>query len=328
MEKKNNYSHLHIDRKMALLNYSSFSSEKDSTLVELTCLLKFSNGVISRELTCLITVNIVLSITAILGNTLILIALHKDSSLHSPSKLLFRTLATTDLCVGLIAHPLSATTWISELEEQWDICRSTSIARFLTSYILCSVSLLTTTAISVDRLLALRLMLRYRQIVTLRRTHVVVVGFWVVSIVCTVVSYLNGFLSIYSNIIIALSLVTSVFSYFNIFRLLRRNKTKPHQTTRSQASPLHTALYRNTVYSALWIQLALVVCYLPYGIVQFALTASKNLNPFTAFVWGLTGSLVYMNSSLNPILYCWKIREVKQAVMETLRRIRGRCGSL
>ena len=87
---------------MALLNYSSFSSEKDFTLVDLTCLRKFSNGVISRELTCLITMNIVLSITAILGNTLILIALHKDSSLHSPSKLLFRTLATTDLCVGLI----------------------------------------------------------------------------------------------------------------------------------------------------------------------------------------------------------------------------------
>ena len=315
---------------MALLNdSSSFSSEKDSTLADLTCLLKFSNGAIHRELTCLIAVNIVLSITAILGNTLILIALHKDSSLHPPSKLLFRTLATTDLCVGLIAHPLNATTWISELEEQWDICRSTSIARFLTSYILCSMSLLTaTTAISVDRLLALRLMLRYRQIVTLRRTHVAVVGLWVVSIVGTVVSYLNGFLSIYSNIIIAISLLTSVFSYFKIFLLLRRNKTEPHQTTRSQASPLNTALYRKTVYSALWIQLALGVCYLPYGIVQFALTASKNVNPFTAFVWGLTGTLVYMNSSLNPILYCWKIREVKQAVMETLRRIRGRCSSI
>ena len=61
------------------------------------------------------------------------------------------------------------------------------------------------TATTVDRL-ALLSMFRYRQIVTLR--HVVVVGLWVVSIVGTVVSYLNGFLSIYSNIIRALSLVT------------------------------------------------------------------------------------------------------------------------
>ena len=45
--------------------------------------------------------NSILSLTAFLGNSLILIALHKESSLHPPSKLLLRCLATTDLCVGL-----------------------------------------------------------------------------------------------------------------------------------------------------------------------------------------------------------------------------------
>ena len=53
-------------------------------------------------------VNILLSITAILGNSLILIALHKESSLHPPSKLLYRCLATTDLLVGLVNQPLYA----------------------------------------------------------------------------------------------------------------------------------------------------------------------------------------------------------------------------
>ena len=36
--------------------------------------------------------NILLSITATLGNSLILVALHKESSLHPPSKLLYRCL--------------------------------------------------------------------------------------------------------------------------------------------------------------------------------------------------------------------------------------------
>ena len=40
---------------------------------------------------------------------MILIVLHKESSLHPPSKLLLRCLATTDLCVGLIAEPLAVT---------------------------------------------------------------------------------------------------------------------------------------------------------------------------------------------------------------------------
>ena len=51
-------------------------------------------------------VNTLFSITAILGNSLILLALHKESSLHPPSKLLYRCLATTDLLVGLVSQPL------------------------------------------------------------------------------------------------------------------------------------------------------------------------------------------------------------------------------
>ena len=54
-------------------------------------------------------VNIVLSITASLGNILILIALRNATSIHPPTKLLFQCLAITDLGVGLTCQPLIAT---------------------------------------------------------------------------------------------------------------------------------------------------------------------------------------------------------------------------
>ena len=60
----------------------------------------------------------ILSITAFLGNTLILVALHKESSLHPPSKLLFRSLPATDLCVGIIVEPLFVTYFISVLNKR------------------------------------------------------------------------------------------------------------------------------------------------------------------------------------------------------------------
>ena len=50
-------------------------------------------------------VNILLPIKVILGNALIIIALHKDSSFHPPYKLLYQCFATTDLLVGLVIHP-------------------------------------------------------------------------------------------------------------------------------------------------------------------------------------------------------------------------------
>ena len=63
------------------------------------------------------------SITAFLGNTLILDALRKESSLHPPSKLLYRNLAITDLCVGIIVEPVRVLYWTSEAMERSDICR-------------------------------------------------------------------------------------------------------------------------------------------------------------------------------------------------------------
>jgi len=130
-------------------------------------------------LTFLSGVNAFLSVTAFSGNILVLIALHKESSPHPPSKLLLRSLATTDICVGLISEPLTVIYWMSAANEHWNICPFAFVAQFITSYILCGVSVATLTVISANRLLALLLGLRYRQVVTLKRTYVIVITLWV-----------------------------------------------------------------------------------------------------------------------------------------------------
>ena len=127
-------------------------------------------------------VNIFRSITTFLGNFLILVALNKESSLHPPSKLLYCCLATTDVLVGLVSQPLYATYWISLVRENWSLCRYAGDGIQISSYTLCGVSLLTLTAISVDRLLALLLGIRYRQTVTLKRTCIMTATFWILSV--------------------------------------------------------------------------------------------------------------------------------------------------
>ena len=62
-------------------------------------------------------VNILFSVIAFLRNSLILVALHKESSLHRPSNLLYLCLAATDLLVGLVTQPLNATFAISLVHE-------------------------------------------------------------------------------------------------------------------------------------------------------------------------------------------------------------------
>ena len=297
---------------MALKNFSEDKTHK--TVQELFCSAEFVRGVES-ELIFLSALNIFFFVTAFLGNTLILVALHKETSLHPPSKLLYRNLAITDLCVGIIVEPLVVTYWTSVVNERWDICYYADWAASFSGLTLCAVSLLTLTAISVDRLLALLLGLRYRQVVTYRRTCITV----------TSTLFLNRRItSWFQYIVTALCLVTTIFAYAKIFVTLCHNQihVQNHvaQGQPSQAIPLNIARYRKALYSTLWVQGTLGICYLPFYIV-LVLTPRRGMHLSIYLARNFTVSMVLLNSSLNPLLYCWKIREVRQAVKETLTQL-------
>ena len=181
------------------------------------------------------------------------------------------------------------------------------------------------TTISVDRLLALLLGLRYRQVVTLKRTRLIAIGGWIVSIFGASSFFLNRFIvSLFVYITTAFCLVTTICAYTKIFMSLRHNQihVQNHvvQGQSSQANTLNIARYRKAVYSALWVQVTLVICYLPY-VTAIALTPQRRIPLSTYLAREFTATLVYLNSSLNPLLYCWKITEVRQAVKETLQQL-------
>ena len=289
------------------------------TLEELVCSSTLTSGSQQPSIH-LAVLNIFLSLTAILGNSLILVALRKESSLHPPSKLLYRNLATTDLLVGLVTHPFSVTYRISSIYKQWNLCRYARSAGYLSSYALCGVSLLTMTTISIDRLLALLLGLRYKRIVTLKRTYIIVAAVWVSSGVAALCYILNKRIVFwFLYIIVPLCLVISITAYTKIFHTLRYNKARVQQQS-SQPNSLNILRYRKAVHSALSVQLALVVCYAPYIIVESVTARRKTLSSHIVVIRGTVVALLYFNSTLNPFLYCWKISEVRKAVKQTIRQ--------
>ena len=234
------------------------------------------------------TIHILLSLTAILGNSLILVALYKESSLYPPSKVFYRCLATTDLLVGFVVHPLAVIHLMSFIHKDWGRCWWTYRATSISCYVLCSVSLFTMTAISVDRLLAMLLRLR-----------------------------------LYSFIFIASCSMITFASYSKIFRALRLHHTQIQdhaQQHPSQPNALNIARYRKAVYNTLWVQLALFVCYLPYCILVILITFSKISPTHLAVSAALTEVFISFNSNLKPFIYCWKISEVRQAVKQKMRQ--------
>lgn len=267
-------------------------------------------------------VNILLAITASCGNIVTLVALQKQFTLPSPSRVLFRSLATSDVCVGLISQPLfAASLLLIGHGRRWDVCLLLRYSTYFVSTTLCGVSLLTLTAISVDRLLVLLLRFKYRIVVTGTRMKAVVICFWITSLV-TSIAYLisRRIFFIVTAVVIMLSVVISAFSYSTIFFILRRHQNKisdkQGRVNRLQIKK-RSLTFRETVFSALWVHFALVVCYLPFSVVE--LMAVKAGTTLPVFIAGTClSTLIYFNSTINPFLYCWRIKEVRLALKQTI----------
>ena len=265
-------------------------------------------------------INVVLSITATLGNTLILVALHKESFLNPPSKLFLRCLALSDLCVGLVAHPVTVVSLLAAVNHRWKLCRFGEILWYYVSMMLTNFSLTTLIAISVDRLFALLLGIRYRKVVTMKRACLLVPVFLLISVTSSILqhTHLLAFLA-YNTLVWFLWLITSIYCYARIYLILQ-NHIQAQVIPRGEPngiSPLNLSRYKKTVSTALWIFSALMFCYLPLGgvlIVSTFLQRSEALLRLKI----LTMTLLYLNSSLNPMLYCWKIREVRNVVKKIL----------
>ena len=265
-------------------------------------------------------INVALSITATLGNALILVALHKESSLNPPSKLFLRCLALSDLCVGLVAQPLAVGSLLSAVNHRWKLCRISEILWYFVSMMLTNVTLI---AISVDRLFALLLGIRYRQVVTMKRARSLIPIFLLTSITSSVLqhTHLPTFL-VYNTLVWFLWLITSIYCYARIYLILR-NHIQAQVTPQSQQngiSRLNVLRYKNTVSTALWVFAAMMFCYLPFGMFLIVGTLIERSGSLVIATF-LTMTLLYLNSSLNPMLYCWKIREVRNAAKEILRNL-------
>ena len=279
---------------------------------------------LNNHLICLSVINTLIATTSVVGNAVILIALRRGNSLHQPSKALLRNLVTTDLCVGVVEFFLVGK-WISILQERWQICHYFYLAYILGACISINGSLWTLTAVGVDRILALSLGLSYRQVVTLRRVYVVTVAVWLLGIGNAILAIMHpDAAKVVLVLEITVCLITSFSCHITIFFRLRHQQIQVHNNSphqEIQTIPLNLSQYRKTVSIAVLLLLTFVFCYLPYLLfVQFARREIENKqSPPFYFLLYSTITLVFVNSSLNPILFCWKIKEVRHAVKDMLR---------
>ncbi|KAJ7392466.1 hypothetical protein OS493_012131 [Desmophyllum pertusum] len=270
-------------------------------------------------------VNAVFSIIAAASNLLILVAIRRTPSLHTPSGTLLFGLALSDLGVGLLVHPLFFSQILAKVIRNKELFCGAGIAVEIAANALCIVSLLTVTAVSMDRYLALRLHLRYKELITIKRAIFLLVGIWLFSSTFgSMWLWEHQLVKIVAIIIITISLSIASFSYINIYRVVLHHRSIIHvQRTQVQAfdkdeEELNVQSIKKQAMSTFWVYCLLAVCFTPY-LCTVAVIEATHITTAARLSYELTATLIFVNSSLNPLIYCWRLREINDAVRQTLR---------
>ncbi|XP_074635780.1 uncharacterized protein LOC141894130 [Acropora palmata] len=253
------------------------------------------------------------------------------TSINPPTKLLFQCLAASDLCVGLIEQPLFVAITLRVFASPAASYYVMKVYIGL-SFILCGVSLITAATIGIDRLLALILGLSYKLTVTVKRVRKVVIIVWLRSFLVGFSHWIGLRFIAYgtSFVVTFFSIFTSAFSFTKIVLKLRQQQARVQQRVEQEQVnggeiPLNIARYKKMVHSVAWLQMALIVCYMP--IISLILFTIVTQRFGKLFLYRSAITIVFLNSSINPILYCWRIREVKKEVKNALKLI-YQCSSI
>lgn len=268
-------------------------------------------------------VDAVIFLSASLGNVLILIALRQSQSIHSPSKALLSSLALSDLAVGLIVAPLHFGLTLGIVQEDPLLYCTFFAPTTVAGYIMASVSTLTAATIALDRYLAFRLRIRYRQLVTVKRIVLLLALVWIIGILFAVswtvnrnISHVVGAFSTF------LCTTTTFYCYLKIFFGLRHQAAQIQE--QSQRNLFNIPVYKKSVKNMFLIYCIVLICYIPYFL-ALMLLFSVGLGSVTFLVLSLSYIIILLNSSLNPFVYCWRIREIRRQVLRILKGIYSMC---
>ena len=270
--------------------------------------------------------NAVSAVPATVGNALIIAAVLRTRSLHTPQNTLLCCLASTDLLVGLIAQPGNIVFKLSEMQSDFSTYCTSGTVFYLFATCLAAVSFITITSVSIDRFLAIHLHLRYAALVTEKRVLLVIAVIWLVGLLLTGSWFWNINVCRQTEIVIILvCLILTSLCYVRIHHAIRRHACRIQEQFQATANAgegqFFLARYRKSVQSMLCVYVALLLCFAPFLCLMVVIQV-RGRSPALHVASNLSLTLLLMNSSLNPFLYCLKIREIRLAVMKI---IRGKC---
>ena len=290
-------------------------------MVNYTCDLGNNDNCTSLRKTIVIVncaINVPLMLMSIIGNALVLATILSTPSLRSPSTIFLCSLATSDLLVGIVVQPVYI---VSELKPESSLLQQ---SYNMLSLLCCGVSLGTMAAISVDRYLALHYHMRYPNLMTEKRALCTSGALWSLCLLLACLYFMSRkFYHLTSVVGIAMCISVTTFSYISIYRIVRQHQLQIHVQQQAVQSlntehDLNMVQSKKSAINTFIYYVSMMLCHSPVFISMVILVIfqkrSKN-------GWIFADTVLFMNSSVNPFLYCWRLHELRTPVLKTLRKL-------
>ena len=269
------------------------------------------------------------SISAIVGNSLVLASIWRTPSLHSSSNILIVGLAVSDLCVGLLVEPAAFVYQFSQSSGFANVFCYAAVLVWFSGNLLTLASLITITAITLDFYLALHLHLRYKELVTVARMVRVVVGIWVFVFATLLRIWCPKYIVYVYVSLVSVCLLVTTTAYYKVFRIVHHHQTQIQSLQRQVQEPadpegdtsMNNTEQRKSLIAKFLIYCLLIVCYLPLCVMMTVQRISGYGSANVQSMFDFSLALVCFNSTLNPFIYCWRFHNIRSAVIETARKV-------
>jgi len=277
---------------------------------------------ITNILICIL--NSLFSLITCAGNFVILHAIRKAQDLHKPSFILLGCLAVSDFLVGAICQPFFVAFKIAELVDNFSAYCTLRMFQFMSGWITASVSFYTLAAVSIDRLLALTLHLRYNTAVTVPRVFQIIFVIWILCITCVTLRFwMSTLWFVLPAVSFLLTLLVTILGTSKIFQIVRRHQRQMSRQNmaiqRLQPGTVNVLKCKNSAVTVLYVYGLFIIFYLPFcGAIVLQYLTGYNRRVKIAYDYSAT--VVFINSFLNPLVYSWRITEIRRAVKKVLRR--------
>ena len=119
-----------------------------------------------------------------------------------------------------------------------------------------------------------------------------------------------------------LTFLVTAFSTSKIFQIARRHQRQINDQNVAglslQSKTVNVLKCRKSAATVLYVYGLFLVTYLPFCVTMIIKIISGYTRPVKIASEYAT-STIFINSFLNPLVYCWRIREIRRAVKDALR---------